>query len=50
MADATFTPGYKFIINFCMKTDCKNKDKQCKLCVRYSEYIKNENTSSERHS
>lgn len=32
MADATFTPGYKFN-GACFKK-CKNRDKKCKNCFR----------------
>lgn len=39
MSDATFTPGYKFNINICIIKDCKNKNKQCDTCIRYSNYI-----------
>jgi len=35
--------GYKsrpngYNINICMKFDCKNKDKKCGECIRYSMY------------
>jgi hypothetical protein len=42
MSDATFTPGYKFNVGICLKEKCKNRDKKCKECIRFSEYKKEE--------
>lgn len=41
MADATFTPGYKFQISLCLKK-CSNRDKKCDDCIRFSEYVPKE--------
>jgi len=37
MADATFTPGYKFQSGICLK-ECAARGKACKDCIRFSEY------------
>lgn len=39
MADLTFNPGSPIGIPYCMKTDCVNRDKVCRWCVRYSHYL-----------
>lgn len=39
-ADATFTPGYKFVSGWCGKSPtCKHwKKKRCEKCFKFSEY------------
>jgi hypothetical protein len=38
MSDATFHPGYKFSMGFCMKFDCVNREIKCKECHRLDNY------------
>jgi hypothetical protein len=37
MSDATFTPGYSFNMNICLKS-CKNRDKLCDTCIKFSHF------------
>lgn len=34
-----------FKIEFCIKSDCKNRKTKCKECIRYSEYESTTNKS-----
>ncbi len=37
MADATFTPGYKFTAGICLK-ECSHRGWRCAGCIRFSKY------------
>jgi hypothetical protein len=51
MADATFTPGYQFVMNLCLRFDCINRNKKCKECIKYDRFKEKDGTTkkSVRH-